>query len=141
MVFLCENLITLTACSRAAKRLKFTLRLSPITCREPSSKREAISSPRNSSTDARKTLCTNLSDKTKRQDGFVTSCRIFIYFQPNSFSAEASFTLTQKICIAASSSSRGGYVGAILMFLSSGSLPYGKVAPAEVRTTPASLQS
>lgn len=49
------------------------------------------------------------------------------------------FTHTQKISAASFKSSKDGKDGAIRMLESWGSLPYGKVAPAPVITTPASL--
>ena len=68
------------------------------------------------------------------------SIRLFItYSSPRYLSMLTNFTQRTKIFEAASISSTDGKDGAIRILLSFGSLPYGYVAPAPVRTTPASL--
>ena len=71
---------------------------------------------------------------------YIHVLNFYNYFAARSFSAEASLMQIQKSSIALLSSSTEGYEGAILILLSSGSFPYGYVAPAPVSTTPASLQ-
>ena len=61
------------------------------------------------------------------------------YSSPRYLSMLTNFTQRTKIFEAASISSTDGKDGAIRILLSFGSLPYGYVAPAPVRTTPASL--